>query len=64
MKSSQPVQLVTIKMGMDVESSNPQDNRIFEVTWIVNQMAGIPKQTIWPNSWWRLATFLPKDSGL
>jgi hypothetical protein len=32
MKSSQPVQLLmTIEMRMDVSSSNPQDNRIFEV---------------------------------
>jgi hypothetical protein len=34
MKSSQPVQLLTIEMRMDVDSSNPQDNRIFEVAWI------------------------------
>jgi hypothetical protein len=33
MKSSQPVQLLTIEMRMDVDSSNPQDNRIFEVAW-------------------------------
>jgi hypothetical protein len=30
MKSPQPVQLGTIHMGMDIDSSNPQDNWILE----------------------------------